>query len=191
MALLAQSTLFPIHVIRALLEQAQLLYLWQLLIPDEFGVLDPNMRFLAQSVTIPGIEIDHESYSVGGLENYYLTQERRGGVITANFVEIEGDYVDQFMRNWLDQVSPLSGEVSSQGANVETRYRAPKGVGGDLTGYVRDASVYVYGRDEQQLAQYKMLQLIPKSVGGQELSYENSGIKTVPVQMLCNEVRRV
>jgi hypothetical protein len=178
-------------VIRALLEQAQLLYLWQFVIQDEFGVLDSNLRFLVQSITIPGIEIDHEAYSVGGLENYYLTQERRGGVITANFVEIEGDYVDRFMRNWLDQVSPLSGEVSAQGANVETRYRAPKGVGSDLTGYVRDASVYVYGRDETQLAQYKMLQLIPKKVGEYEFSYENSGIKMVPVQMLCNEVRRV
>jgi len=193
LALLAQSTTWPIHIIRALLEQAQLLYLWQFVIPDKSGVLDLNMKFLVQSITVPGRELDHESYSVGGQENYRLTQERRGGVVTANFVEIEGSFVDQFFRDWLDQVSPPSTELSVQsGAGAtQNRYRGSIGRGGLLEGYHRTASVYVYGRDESIQSHYMMMNLVPKKVGEYELSYENSGIKTVPVQMLCDEVRRV
>jgi len=188
-ALLTQSTTWPIHVIRALLEKAQLVYLWQFVIPDESGTLDPDMRMLVQSVSVPGIEVDHEAYSIGGQEYYHLQQERRGGIVTANFVEIEGDYVDRFMRNWFEQVSPLSGEVG--GNDPLNRYRAPKGVGGDLAGYKRDAMVSVYSRDEAKQAEYKLINLVPKKVGDYEFSYETSGIKTVPVQMLCDESRRV
>jgi len=191
MAFLVQSDLWPIHLARSILEQAQLVYLWQFDLPDENAVPETYMRFLVQSITIPGIEIDHEAYSVGGLENYHLTQERRGGIVTANFVEIEGGFVDQFMRTWLDQVSPLSREVSRQGTKTESRYRSPRGIGSSKAGYVRNAAVQVINRNESVQYEFELKRLVPKKVGEYEFNYENSGIKMVPVQMLCDEVGRV
>ncbi len=187
MALLRQSQTWPVHSVRDLHSKAQLSYLWQLDLPDENDSTDRDMMFLAQRMSFPGIEIDRQKYSVGGQEHYHLGASRRGGIISATFLEIEGGKVDKFFRDWFNLVDAISQEIV-----VESHFRSPKGKGYTKGGgHSRSGFVKQLTRLGTVSVEWALLGILPLRIGRYELAYEGSGALLLPVEMTCDEVRRV
>ncbi len=187
MALLRQSLTWPIHTARGLHATVQRSFLWQLYLNDENGALSYNIMLLGQRASIPGIEIDRMTYSVGGLENYALGKSRRGGVVSLSLLETEGLEVERFFRDWFNDVDvPVVGEEG-----LVSRVRTPKGDGSAGSGHARRGLFQLFTRARTVSAEFELLRLMPLRLGKHQFSYEGSGPMILPVELVCDEVRRV
>ncbi len=186
MALLGrEGPIWPIHSARKLHTQAQLSYLWQFEVDDQVSGINREMLLLVQDVTIPGYVIEAVPFNVAETEWYRSGRSKRGGVVSATFLEIEGGAVDRFFRNWLDQIDPVD-----QTSTMKARYRAPQGrVFGQ--GFLRDAALQVYRRSGGLSCNFALKRLRPQKVGGYKFGYNDSGPMMIPVEMVCDEVERV
>lgn len=186
MALLGQSAVWPIVRARQLHSQAQMQYQWRFFIPDSLSsTYDLDLSLLAQDVSFPGIEADRETYHVGQLEFYRIGATRRGGTVTATFIEVEGGYVDQFFRDWFEQVDPEI-DTTTQNGLVFSRARRP------LYQFARTALVQLVDKNLVTGAQFRLQKLIPiRMQPYASLSYAGTGPVMMTVEMACDEVRRL
>ena len=186
MAILNQSSVFPIGRARALHQAAQRQYQWRFFL-DESGdnVKDLDMSMLVQELTLPGINCDREAYNVGQLEFYHLGVTRRGGPVSATFIEIEGGIVDRYFRDWFEQVDPQLADTVDGGI-VLSRGRQP------IHTYARSAIVHLLKRDNTIGAQFKLSKLLPVRMGSYSaLSYAGTGQVQLQVEMACDQVVRM
>jgi len=180
MAILSQSPVWPVHKARRLHSQAQLSHLWHFMMDDENGGAAGDIWLLAQSLNLPGLEMNSITYQVGTMERYFLTTQKRGGAVTASFLELEGGLVDGFFRRWLDQASPLVPGLEMAGI----RYSGVK--------YSRNPKVHLLDRNQQISLEFQLIGLLPKKLGtASTLTYNSRNVLTIPVEMVCDEVRRL
>ena len=97
-----------------------------------------------------------------------------------------GGKTDKFFRAWFDEV-----DVPSQEVTVESRARGPKGTGASGDGYARHGFVRMLTRRSTTSVEWELLRLLPLKLGRLELAYEGSTMKVLPVDLVCDEVRRV
>lgn len=185
MAVLKQSSVWPIRQARQLHAQAQLQYMWRFHIPNADGVLDEDIAMLAQSVTFPMPDITYETYQVGQAEKHVPGDIRRGGTVNAVFIETDGGKVEGFFRTWFDEV-----DIPAEDTAEPSRGRAP------IAEFARTAYVYMLPRESvasftEAKYKFQLIRLMPVRMGPyQSLTYDGVGLVTLPVEMVCDEVRR-
>ena len=185
MAFLKESNLWPIHSARRLHDKAQLGYMWQFFLTGVVPQLDEEMMMLAQSVTIPGIRFDQKNFTVGGQEQYYLGKSRRGGEVSARFIETEDGKVDTFFRLWANLIDVPSPEILRV-----SRWRRGRGFGDGVTGHARSAIARLIKRNGDVSIELALVRLRLVEYGGYDLSYSDSKPLTMPVKMVCDDVIR-
>jgi len=178
-AVLVQGVTWPIVSIRDLHSRAQVHHLWQFHVSDEANAFSRNLMFLCQSMQIPGWDFVRDTYNVGGVERYSLGNVKRGGLLSADFIEVEGGLVEKFFRDWLDQV-----EVRDPAAIADLKYRA------SMSKYSRAARAVRYNRDHTSGIVHEFVTLLPVKMGEPRRTAV-SGPALIQVEMSCDEVRRV
>ena len=186
MAILKESDLWPIHSARRLHDQAQQGFLWQFLLTGVLPQFDADMKLLAQSCSIPGIRFDKKNFTVGGQEQYYLGKSRRGGEVSATFLETEGAKVDTFFRLWANLIDIPTTEI------VRTsRWRRGEGFGDGVSGHARTAMVRLIKRNGEVAVELALVRLRLVDYGGYDsLNYSESKPLTLSVKMVCDDVIR-
>ena len=185
MALLKESSLWPIHSARQLHDKAQHGFMWQFFMTGAVPQVDKDMMMLAQSCSIPGIRFDQKSFTVGGQEQYYLGKSRRGGEVAARFVETEGGTVDSFFRLWANLIDIPVPEILRV-----SRVRRPRGFGDGVTGHARSALVRLIQRNGKTGAEFVVVRLRLVEFGGYDFSYGDSKPLILQVKMVCDDVIR-
>jgi hypothetical protein len=189
MALLGESEIWPVNKARELHSKAQLSHTWRFMINDVVGGIDGTLYMLAKSLSLPGIEMNHITYNVGTMEKYFQTTAKRGGVVTANFLEIEGGYVDGFFRTWMGLLNPLDPRRIAYGIRSVA---GSIGGGFGKTAFGFAPTVELLKRDGSVSMSFILFNLRPKKLGtATTLTYENKSVLTIPVEMVCDEVRRI
>ena len=185
MAFLKESSLWPIHSARRLHDKAQQGFLWQFFMTGMVPQLDEDMMMLAQSCSIPGIRFDQKSFTVSGQEQYYIGKSRRGGDVSARFIETEDGKVDTFFRLWANLIDLPIPEILRI-----SRARRPRGFGDGVTGHARSAIVRLIKRDGGTAVELVLVRLRLVEFGGYDLSYGDSKPLILPVKMVCDDVIR-
>lgn len=192
MAVLNQSELWPIHSARGLHDKAQQEFLWQFFISGAIPIPNEDMMLLAQSVTLPPMTFEQKSYQVAGEEKYYLGNAKRGGAVSARFLETEDGKVDTFFRLWNNEVAYPSPGLSSL-TRKETaigRARRGKGFGDGITGHSRYGLLRMLKRDGSVGVELLLIRLQLLSFGARELKYDGTGPLILSVEMTCDDVVR-
>jgi hypothetical protein len=170
-------------------------YLWQFSLPGAFGNIREDLTMLAVSCVIPARERPQQEYSVGGQTMAHLGGTRRGGLVTAKFIEVEGGLVDLFFRAWDAQIdTPEIGSLvlTPTGASVIAKGYSRNAQGGvsGVGGYSRNALVTLYRRSGSESMQLSLRGLKLVSFGGYNLTYEGSSAAVVDVSMWCDSIER-
>ncbi len=185
MAVLKESDPWPIHSARRLHDKAQQAYLWQFYMTGIIPQLNEDMMMLAQAVTIPGFSWTQKSYKVAGQEQYYQGDAKRGGVISARFIETEGGDVDTFFRAWANLI-----DIPSPGIVGISRWRRGRGFGDGVTGHARTGIARLMKRNGEVSVEFVLTRLQLIKFGGYDLSYGTSGPLIVTIEMTCDDVIR-
>lgn len=185
MAVLKESELWPIHSARRLHDKAQQGFLWKFFMTGAVPSLDRDMVMLAESCSLPGISFDQKSFVVAGQEQYYQGKSKRGGTVSARFVETEGGKVDTFFRLWANLTDVPAAEILRF-----SRWRRPQGFGDGVSGHARTALVRLIKRNGDVGVEFVVVRLRLVQFGGYELSYADSKPLVLPVTMVCDDVIR-
>lgn len=179
MAILVPSSVWPITQARNLHQRAQMQYNWKFYVPNESpGQFDINMGILAQEVSFPGFNCEQETYEIGQLEQYRLGASKRGGPVSATFIEVQGGYVDQFFRGWFEEVDANDGITGFYVRNP-------------VSFYTRNAEVHLITREGEIGSVFNLLGLMPVNMSPySSLNYAGTGPVLLTVEMVCNEVVR-
>jgi hypothetical protein len=186
-ALLDAAWVWPIVRARQLHAHTQMQYQWRFFMPSTIAGngYDTDMSILSQEVSFPGIDVDKETFNIGQLELYRLGMVRRGGSVTATFLEVEGNYVDRYFRDWFEEIDSTQKTHTTKGP-VVSRARAP------IYKFARQADVQMILKNSARGPMFRLKKLLPVKIQSySSLNYEGMGPLKVSVEMVCNEVERI
>lgn len=171
---------FQIERVRALHSRIQRSWLWRVVFyggtdqSQTSGSLE-DLSLLAQSVSVPGWNLEMVPYFIGGGEKYFPRVLKTGGVVRCKFLEVEERTVQKFFLRW------VSEGVSRNKSSTRQEREAKDYI-------VREAVVTSYSQEVLPTFQCKLHGLLPEQVGEYEFSYDNSSPMILPVTLRCDDV---